>query len=54
MGAVPERFGITISELQLDVLAVRFDGFATDPKFTPNLSDAMSGGDQREDMQLTI
>ena len=49
-----QRFGIRVAEFELDMLAVAFDGFATDPKFFRDLTGAMPSRNEREHRHLAI
>src|SRR4029077_6410695 len=52
--AAMQRFGIRVTEFELDMLAVCLDGFWTDAEFFRDLSSAVSSGDEREHRHLAI
>ena len=52
--AAMQRFGMGVAELELDMLAMCLDGFATDAKLFRNLSGAVPSRDRCEHRHLAI
>lgn len=49
-----QRFGIRVAELELDMLAVAFDGFAANAEFFRDLTAAVSSSDSQKYCHLAI
>lgn len=51
---MPERFGIGVAELRLNIFAVRLNCLTTYPKPLRYLSDAFASSDQGKDCKLAV